>query len=210
MFYDLEGKEIEEPLDVLDPSCCSKSDYVIENINDFIHVGKHKWDVIFYDGDPIYKIEGHLQSLPLQQPCIITTNSYLWQYKDDMITHLFEIPKDDLMQHFHNDFFSYLEDFDTYPYEHLDLLYEEDLQPPLCFDSDESNDMVFARHELHDENFHPSFIPSSHYVTKYTARKHGPCPKFSLGKSFLLEFKGRLNFLRSLVPRYLGLSLRSC
>jgi organic radical activating enzyme len=82
----------------------NKGDDLIENIDEFIHVGRRKWDVIRYDGDPIYDIEGHLQLLPLQQPCAITTNSDIWQHIDEMITHLFQTPKDDLMQYSHDDF----------------------------------------------------------------------------------------------------------
>jgi hypothetical protein len=37
---------LEEPLDALDPSCYDKSDDVINNIDEFIHVGRRKWDVI--------------------------------------------------------------------------------------------------------------------------------------------------------------------
>jgi hypothetical protein len=38
---------LEEPLDVLDPSFDGKSDDAIENIDDFIYVGRHKWDMSF-------------------------------------------------------------------------------------------------------------------------------------------------------------------
>jgi hypothetical protein len=50
---------LEEPLDALDHSCYNKSDDVIENIDEFIHVGRHKWDVTWYgfNGDPIYDIQ---------------------------------------------------------------------------------------------------------------------------------------------------------
>jgi hypothetical protein len=67
LFYDLESEEVsEEPLDVLSPSCYDKGDDCVVNIDEFIHVGKPKWDVIGYDGDPIYDIEGHFQKFPLQ------------------------------------------------------------------------------------------------------------------------------------------------
>jgi hypothetical protein len=64
--YDSEGEEIKEPLDVLDPSCHNKGNDVISNIDEFIHVGRCKLDVICYDGDPIYGIEGHFQLFPLR------------------------------------------------------------------------------------------------------------------------------------------------
>jgi hypothetical protein len=75
LFYDSEGEEIEEPLDVLDPSCCNEGDDVVDNIDEFIHVGRRKWDVIGHDEDPIYDIEGHFQLFPLQQPYVIATDS---------------------------------------------------------------------------------------------------------------------------------------
>jgi hypothetical protein len=37
----------------------------------------------------------------------------------------------DLLQHSHDDFWSYPGGFDIYSFEHLDLLYEKDFQPPL-------------------------------------------------------------------------------
>jgi hypothetical protein len=73
-------------LDALDPSCYNKSDDVIENIDEFIHVGRHKWDVICLGEDPIYNIEGHFQLFSLQQPCVVATNSRSWKQEDDMIT----------------------------------------------------------------------------------------------------------------------------
>jgi hypothetical protein len=57
----LESEEfLEEPLDALDPSYYNKGEDVIENIDNFIHVGRHMLDMIFssFDGDTIYKIEG--------------------------------------------------------------------------------------------------------------------------------------------------------
>jgi hypothetical protein len=52
LFYDLESEEVfEEPLDVLIPSCYDKGDDFVDNIDEFIYFGKHKWDVIGYDGD---------------------------------------------------------------------------------------------------------------------------------------------------------------
>ena len=59
---------------------------------------KRKWDVIWYDGDPIYDIEGHFQILPLQVSYEVTNNSDMWQQGDGMVTYMFQTPKDDLMQ----------------------------------------------------------------------------------------------------------------
>jgi hypothetical protein len=47
---------------------------VVDNIEEFIHVGRCKCDVIGHDEDPIYDIEGHIQLFPLQQPYVITTD----------------------------------------------------------------------------------------------------------------------------------------
>jgi hypothetical protein len=80
LFYDSESEEVlEEPLDALEPSCYNKIDDVITNIYEFIHIGRHKWDVICHDGDPIYDIEGHFQLSPLQQPCVISIDSNVWK-----------------------------------------------------------------------------------------------------------------------------------
>jgi hypothetical protein len=77
LFHDSENEEVlEAPLDALDPSCYNRGDDVIENIDDFIHVGRCKWDVIgfvFYK-DPIYDIKGHFRLFPLEQTCVIVND----------------------------------------------------------------------------------------------------------------------------------------
>jgi hypothetical protein len=61
LFYDLESEELlEEPLDALNPSCYDKGSDMVDNIDEFIHVGRRKWDVIGSDEDPIYDMEGYL------------------------------------------------------------------------------------------------------------------------------------------------------
>jgi hypothetical protein len=80
---------------------------------------------------------------PSQLSYEIATDSDIWQQGDDIITDIFQTPKDDLMQCSHNDFWSYLEEFDEYSLEHLDIFYEEEFQPPLCSDFDKGEDMVF-------------------------------------------------------------------
>jgi hypothetical protein len=127
---------LEKPFDVLDPSC-------YDNIDEFIHVGRCKWDVIGHDGDPIYDIEGHFQLFPLQQPYVIVTNPNVWQQEDDMITNFFQPPKDYLLQHSRENFWSYPGEFGTYSFEHLDLFCKENFQPPLCSNFDKGEDMVF-------------------------------------------------------------------
>jgi hypothetical protein len=142
LFYDSKGEEIEEPLDVLGPSCSDKGNDVIYNIDEFIHVGRCKWDVIGHNGDPIYDVEGHFQLLPLQQPYVIDTNPDVWQHEDDMVTNLFQPPKDDLLQYSHDDFRSCPEEFDSYSFEQLDLFYEEKFQPSWCCNFDKGEDTV--------------------------------------------------------------------
>jgi hypothetical protein len=67
LFYDLESEEVlEEPLDALNPSCYDKTSDIVDNIDEFIHVGRRKWDVIGSNEYPIYDMEGHFQMFPLQ------------------------------------------------------------------------------------------------------------------------------------------------
>ena len=37
-----------------------------DKIDELIHVGRRRWDVVGYDMDPIYDIESHFQVLHLQ------------------------------------------------------------------------------------------------------------------------------------------------
>jgi hypothetical protein len=209
LFYDLEREEVlEEPLDALNPSCYDKGSDIVDNIDEFIHVGRRKWDVIGSNEDPIYDIEGHFQKFPLQLSYEVT-NFDNWQQGDGMITNLFQTPKDDLVLYSPSDFRSYLEDFDDYSFEHLDLFHEEDYQPPLCSDLDRGKDIVFPEKDPCDNVFHlPSTILSC-YVIKGVVGKHVLCLKFPLRKS--LEFKGRLNTSRrSLSSQSFSLPLRIC
>ena len=84
--YDVESEEV---LDVFTPSCYNEDDDFVDNIEEFIHVGKCNWDVIGYDGDPIYKIEGHVQKLPLPLSHEATNKFDIWQQEHDMITNFF-------------------------------------------------------------------------------------------------------------------------
>jgi len=104
MFYNSEGEETEKSLDVLNPSCYNETNELIENIDEFIHVGGHKWDVIFYDGDPLYNIEYHFQLIPSPLSYVITTNPNIWKQGDDIIAYLLPTSKDEFMQFSHDDF----------------------------------------------------------------------------------------------------------
>jgi hypothetical protein len=97
-----------------------------------------------------------------------------------MITDLFQPPMDDLLQHSHDDFRSYPIGFDPNPFEHLDFLYEEDFQPPLCSNFDDEA-MTFPEQGFRDENFQP-FPFSSCYFTKDTAGNFSPNGDFSVGQ----------------------------
>jgi len=141
LFCDLESEEvIEEPFDALNPSCYDKGSNVVDNIDEFIHVGRRKWDVIGSNEDPIYDMEGHFQVLPLQLSYEVTNDSDIWQQGNDIVT---DISKGDLVLFSLDDFRSYFEDFDENSFEHLDLSYEEDYQPPLCSDLDRGEDIAF-------------------------------------------------------------------
>jgi hypothetical protein len=205
LFYDLESEEVlEEPLDELSPSCYDKDNDIVNNINEFIHVGRHKWDVIGSNEDPIYDMEGYLRVLPLQQSYGVPNNFDIWQQDDDIITKVFQAPKDDPLQYSPNDFQLYLEDFDEYSFEHLDLFYEENYQPPICSNLDKGKDIAFPKKGTCDEVFQLPSTTLPRYVTKGVVRKHVPCLEFSPGQSLLLEFKGRLNTLIEVC--YLSLS----
>jgi hypothetical protein len=84
-----------------------------------------------YHGDsPIYytyKFRGVLKIIPNE---------------DDMITDLFQPPRDGLLQHSHDGFWSYPRSCDIYPFEHLDQSYEEGFQPYLCPNFDENGAVI--------------------------------------------------------------------
>jgi hypothetical protein len=212
IFFDLERKEVlEEPLDSLSPSCYDKVNDMVNNIDEYIHVGKHKWDVIGYDGNPIYDIEGHFQMSPLQLSYEVTNDSDILQQGDDIVIDTFQTPKDDLVLCFLDDFWSYLEDLDEYSFEHSDLFYEENYQPLLCSYLDKSEDVACLKQDTCDKIFHLPSITLLRYVTKDAIGKCVPCPKSSLGQSLLLEFIGRLSTLRrSLLSHSFNLPLRNC
>jgi hypothetical protein len=82
---------------------------------------------------------------PLQQSYDVPNNFDIWQQDDDIITKVFQAPKDDPMQYSPDDFPSYLEDFDEYSFEHLDLFYEEYYQLSLCSNFDKGEDVNFLK-----------------------------------------------------------------
>jgi len=84
---------------------------------------------------------------------VITTNLDVWKQGDDMITYLFQPPRDDFLQHSNNYFWSFLGGFDMYSSKHLDLLYEENFQPALCSNFYEGEEMIFPKKDFFDEIF---------------------------------------------------------
>jgi hypothetical protein len=90
--YDAKSREV---LDVLNPPCYDTNTDIID-IDEFIHVGRRKWDVLVSDIDPIYNIENHSQLLPSQLPQQITFDFEQSQQGDDVFTDAPQTPKDDL------------------------------------------------------------------------------------------------------------------
>jgi hypothetical protein len=107
--------EKEEEDESSNPACYD-TDTDIADFDEFIHVGRRRWDVIGYDLDPIYDTESHLQLLPLQLSQQLTYDQ--WQQGDEVFTCSFQNTKDDLVPYLSDDFRSYLEMFDEYA-EHL-------------------------------------------------------------------------------------------
>jgi hypothetical protein len=192
LFYDLESEEVlEEPLDFLIPSCYDKGDDFVDNIDDFIHVGKHKWDVIRYDGDLIYGIEGHFQELSLQLSYKVTTNFDIWKQGDDVLADVFQAPQGDLALCSYDGFWLHLEDCGFYSFDHLDLFYEENCQPLLCSNFDKGEVVSFLKQDTCDKVVHLPLISLPCYLTKGAFGKYVPCFEFYLRQSLVLKFKGR-------------------
>jgi hypothetical protein len=71
-----------------------------------------------------------------------------------------------------DDFRSYLEAFDEYSSEHLDLPYEDDYQLPLCSDFDRSKNIVCLKKDSHDFSLQPPVITLSCFSIKGVVGKH--------------------------------------
>jgi hypothetical protein len=146
--------EKEEEDESSNPACYD-TDTDTADLDEFIRVGRRRWDVIGYDLDPIYDTESHLQLLPLQLSQQITYDQ--WQQGDEVFTCSFQNTKDDLVPYLSDDFRSYLEMFDEYA-EHLNPFYEDDCRPPLCSDHDTSKDIVCLKKVTHDFSSQPLVI----------------------------------------------------
>jgi hypothetical protein len=195
ILYDLGNEEeMDEPLDILNPSCYDTDRDMVDNIDEFIHVERRKWDVVGFGMDPIYDIENHLQVLPSQLSLQDTFDFDQWQQGDDIFTHTFQTPKDDLVPCFPDDFQSYLEGFDEYSSEHLDSFHEEDYQPPLCSGLDRSKDIVYLKKDLCDNFLQTPPITLLCCVSRGVIGRYVFCIEYPLGKT--LESKGWLNTSR--------------
>jgi hypothetical protein len=102
LFDEGDKEEINGSSNLSNPACCDTDSDIVDNIDEFIHVGRRRWDIVGYDMDPIYDIESHFQVLPLQSSQQITLDQ--WQQGDEIFTHTFQKPKDDLVPCFPDDF----------------------------------------------------------------------------------------------------------
>jgi hypothetical protein len=164
---------------------CYDTDTNIDDLDEFIHVGRCRWDVIGYDLDPIYDTESHLQLFPLQLSQQITYDQ--WQQRDEVFTCNFRNTKDDLVPCSSDDFQSYLEMFDEYA-EHLNPFYEDDYRPPLCSDLGTSKDIVCLKEVTHDFSSQPPIITSPCFSIQGVVGKYLFRVEFPPGQT--LDFKG--------------------
>jgi hypothetical protein len=188
---------------------CYNTDTKIVDIDEFIHVGRRKWDIVGFDVDPIYDIESHSQLFPSQLSQQITFDFDQCQQGDDLFTDAPQTPKVDLVPCFPNDFRSYLEGFDEHSSEHLDSLYEEDYQPLLCLGFYRSKNIFFLKKDPHDIFLHPPLITLPCGVIKGVVGSYIFCIEFPLKQT--LGSKGWLSTSRiSLSSWFLNFPLRVC
>jgi hypothetical protein len=184
-----EKEEEDEFLSLTNPACYDTDSDTVDNIDEFIHVGRRRWDIVGYDLDPIYDTECHLQLLPLQLSQQVTYDQ--WQQGDEVFTCSFQNTKDDLVPYLSDDFQSYLEMFDEYPTEHLDPIYEDDCQPPLCSIFDTSKDIVCLKKFSHDFSPQPPIITLPGFSIKGVVGKYLFHVEFPFGQT--LDSKGWLD-----------------
>jgi hypothetical protein len=182
--YDTKSGKV---LDVLTPPCYD-TDTDIVDFDEFIHVGRRRWDIVDYDLNPIYDTESHLHLLPLQLSQQITSDQ--WQQGDEVFTCTFQKTKDDLVPYFSDDFQSYLGDFDDFSSEHLDSFHEYDCQLPSCSDFNTSKDIVCLKKVSHDFSPQPPVITLPCFSFKGVVGKYLFYVEFPPGKT--LESKGWL------------------
>jgi hypothetical protein len=197
--YDTKSEKV---LDVLTPPCYD-TDTDIADFDEFIHVGRRRWDIIGYDTDPIYDTKDHLQTLPLQLPQQISFDQ--WQQGDEVFTCSFQNTKDDPVPCFSDDFQSYLEMFDEYA-EHLNPFYEDDYRPPLCSDLATSKDIVCLKEVTHDFSSQPPVISLPCFSIQGVVGKYLFRVEFPPGQT--LDFKGWLG--NTISNQFFNLLLMIC
>jgi hypothetical protein len=109
-----------------------------------------------------------------------------------------------------NNFRSYLEDFDDYPSEHLDIFYEESYQPSFCLGLDKSEEVTSVKHDACDKVFHLPLITLPCCVIEGMVWKHVPYPKYLVRQNLILDFRGKLSTSRrSLLSQFSSFPLRN-
>jgi hypothetical protein len=197
-------QEKEDECSNLGNPACYDTDTDIADFDEFIHVGRRRWDVVGYDLDPIYDTENYLQLLPLQLPQQSTNNQ--WQQGDDVFTCSFQNTKDDLVPLSSDICQSYLEMFDEYTVEHLDLLHEDDCQPPLCSNFNTSKDIVCLKEVTHDFSSQPPVISLPCFSIQGVVGKYLFRVEFPPGQT--LDFKGWLG--NTISNQFFNLLLMMC
>jgi hypothetical protein len=129
-----------------------------------------------------------------------------WQQGDEVFTCSLQNTKDDLVPNLSNDFQSYLEMFDQYPTEHLDSIYEDDCQPPLCSVSDTSKDIVCLKKVTQDFSSQPPVITLPCFSFQAVVGNYLFYVEFPPGQT--LDFKGWLGNLIS--DKFFNLLLMIC
>jgi hypothetical protein len=195
-------EEEDEFSNLADPACYN-TDTDIADFDEFIHVGRRRWDAFGYDTDPIYDTESHLQLLPLQLSQQITYDQ--WQQGDEVFTCSFPNTKDDMVPCFSDDFQSYLEMFDEYA-EHLNPFYEDDYRPPLCSNLGTSKDIVCLKEVTHDFSSQPPVISLPCFSIQGVVGKYLFRVEFPPGQT--LDFKGWLG--NTISNRFFNLLLMMC
>jgi hypothetical protein len=198
--YDAKSEKV---LDVLTPPCYD-TDTDIADFDEFIHVGRRRWDTIGYDTDPIYDTKNHLQTLPLQLPQQISFDQ--WQQGDEVFTCSFQNTKDDPVPYLSDEFQSYLEMFDEYPTEHLDPTYEDDCQPLLCSNLNTSKDIVCLKEITHDFPSQPPVISLPGFSIQGVIGEYLFRVEFPPGQT--LDFKGWLG--NTISNQFFNLLLMIC
>jgi hypothetical protein len=183
---------------------CYDTDTDIADLDEFIHVGRRRWDVIGYELDPIYDTENYLQLLPLQLLQQSTNNQ--WQQGDDVFTCSLQNTKDDLVPFSSDVYQSYLEMFDEYTVEHLDLLHEYDCQPLLCSNFNTSKDIVCLKEVTHDFSSQPPVISLPCFSIQGVVGKYLFRVEFPPGQT--LDFKGWLG--NAISNQFFNLPLMMC